>query len=258
MGGDDDPHDETASRDAALDGVSNAHLRRLKTTLSSLQNESTAVRSTGHRSGGSVVPIWLQGQQTAPPPPPVNERNLLWPRVAILLIVCGITASLFYYFYVPAAILLAPEHQTEVAAGGSAASPTAPMQPQQPVGVSRAASETAQQGTIGPDPVSNGGSFPSAEPPSKRMDDLQDVTLLMDRGKQFFEAGDLIAARILLLRAVIAGEADAAVALGATYDPVVLADRGDGGIAADLEKERSWYERAKEMGSLEGPRRLEK
>jgi TPR repeat protein len=91
-----------------------------------------------------------------------------------------------------------------------------------------------------------------------KMADLEDVTLLMERGKQFFEAGDLIAARILLLRAVIAGEADAAVALGATYDPIVLADRGDGGIAADLEKARSWYERAKEMGSLEGPRRLEK
>jgi TPR repeat protein len=58
----------------------------------------------------------------------------------------------------------------------------------------------------------------------------------------------------VFLRAVIAGEAEAAVAMGATYDPVVLGDRGD---VADLDKARSWYERAKEMGSPEGPRRLE-
>jgi TPR repeat protein len=80
------------------------------------------------------------------------------------------------------------------------------------------------------------------------------VKLLIDRGKQLFDAGDLTAARILLLRAANAG---AAVAMGATYDPVVLADRGYRPVAADLDKARGWYERAKEMGSPEGPRRLE-
>jgi hypothetical protein len=85
----------------------------------------------------------------------------------------------------------------------------------------------------------------------------QDVKLLIERGKQFFEVGDLIAARILFMRAANAGDAAAAVAMGATYDPVILADRGVRGVAADLDKARSWYERAKEMGSPEGPRRLE-
>jgi TPR repeat protein len=83
------------------------------------------------------------------------------------------------------------------------------------------------------------------------------VRLLLDQGKQFFDVGDLIAARILFLRAANAGDAAAAVAMGATYDPVVLADRGVRGVAADLDKARSWYERAREMGSPEGPRRLE-
>jgi TPR repeat protein len=85
----------------------------------------------------------------------------------------------------------------------------------------------------------------------------QDVKLLLDQGKQFFDVGDLIAARILFLRAANAGDAAAAVAMGATYDPVVLADRGVRGVAADLDKARKWYERAREMGSPEGPRRLE-
>ena len=93
--------------------------------------------------------------------------------------------------------------------------------------------------------------------PAAKTVDLQEVKLLTDRGRQFFEVGDLIAARLLFLRAANAGDAAAAVAMGATYDPVVLADRGVRGVAPDLEKARSWYERAKEMGSPEGPRRLE-
>ena len=36
---------------------------------------------------------------------------------------------------------------------------------------------------------------------------------MMDRGKQFFESGDLITARILFLRAANAGDAAAAVAM---------------------------------------------
>jgi hypothetical protein len=93
--------------------------------------------------------------------------------------------------------------------------------------------------------------------PAARAAPSQDVRLLLDQGKQFFDVGDLIAARILFLRAANAGDAAAAVAMGATYDPVVLADRGVRGVAADLDKARSWYERAREMGSPEGPRRLE-
>jgi len=98
---------------------------------------------------------------------------------------------------------------------------------------------------------------PSPPVPAARAAKSQDVRLLLDQGKQFFDVGDLIAARILLLRAANAGDAAAAVAMGATYDPVVLADRGVRGVAADLDKARSWYERAREMGSPEGPRRLE-
>jgi hypothetical protein len=98
---------------------------------------------------------------------------------------------------------------------------------------------------------------PSPPVPAARAAKSQDVRLLLDQGKQFFDVGDLIAARILFLRAANAGDAAAAVAMGATYDPVVLADRGVRGVAADLDKARSWYERAREMGSPEGPRRLE-
>ena len=100
-------------------------------------------------------------------------------------------------------------------------------------------------------------SSPAVSVPASAAAAPQDVKLLLDQGKQLFDVGDLIAARILFLRAANAGDAAAAVAMGATYDPVVLADRGVRGVAADLDKARKWYERAREMGSPEGPRRLE-
>ncbi len=125
----------------------------------------------------------------------------------------------------------------------------------------------AAQAPIAPPPVTTGVGVDiarSRQTPAERVSapavktvDLQEVKLLLDRGKQFFDVGDLVAARILFLRAANAGDAAAAVEMGATYDPVILADRGVRGVAADLEKARSWYERAKEMGSPEGPRRLE-
>jgi TPR repeat protein len=85
----------------------------------------------------------------------------------------------------------------------------------------------------------------------------QDVSELIEQGKRFFEMGDLSAARILFTRAVKAGDAAAAVGMGMTYDPVALAGRGIRGVAADPDKARAWYERAKDMNSSGGPRRLE-
>jgi TPR repeat protein len=80
---------------------------------------------------------------------------------------------------------------------------------------------------------------------------------MIERGRQFFESGDVSAARLLFRRAADSGDAAAAVAMGATYDPDVLAQRGVRGVPADLNKARSWYEKAQELGSPEGPRRLE-
>jgi hypothetical protein len=99
-------------------------------------------------------------------------------------------------------------------------------------------------------------SAPAQDAPAKPVA-REDASALVQQGKEFFDVGDLVAARILFRRAANAGDAAAAVAMGATYDPVVLAERGVRGVAADLDKARAWYERAKDMGSSEGPRRLE-
>ena len=87
--------------------------------------------------------------------------------------------------------------------------------------------------------------------------DEDELALLMKRGQSLIETGDLSGARLLLKRAAEAGSARAAFALGATYDPLVLKEIGALGFAPDVAMARTWYEKAKQLGSREAPRRLE-
>ena len=98
-----------------------------------------------------------------------------------------------------------------------------------------------------------------AAPASKctRVLDPEEIKLFVKRGEQFIAAGDVVAARTIFQRAVEAGDANAAMALGATYDPTVLAKLGVVGMSADVEKARSWYQTAEKLGSPEARRRLD-
>ena len=98
-----------------------------------------------------------------------------------------------------------------------------------------------------------------ALPSSKaiRVLDPEEIKLLMKQGEQLIAAGDVVTARTVLQRAAEAGDANAAIALGATYDPNVLARLGVVGVSADVEQARSWYEKAETLGSLDARRRLD-
>jgi hypothetical protein len=87
--------------------------------------------------------------------------------------------------------------------------------------------------------------------------DPAEVSLLTKQGEQFAEAGDLVTARMLFQRAAEAGDATAATALGATYDPIVLGKLGVVGIDADVVKAGFWYQRAVNLGSSDAKRRLD-
>jgi hypothetical protein len=87
--------------------------------------------------------------------------------------------------------------------------------------------------------------------------DPQEIRLLTKQGEQFAAVGDLVTARVLFLRAAEANDAIAATALGATYDPAVIAQLGVIGIGADVEKARFWYQKAASLGSSDAKRRLE-
>jgi DnaJ domain len=91
--------------------------------------------------------------------------------------------------------------------------------------------------------------------PRARIDGKQ-VDLLIQRSQDLISEGDVAAARILLRRAAEADSARAAITLGATYDPVVLATLRAPDIMADISQARLWYTRAIELGSQEAQVRL--
>ena len=99
----------------------------------------------------------------------------------------------------------------------------------------------------------------TSEPkPAIRPLDPEEITTLMKRGQEFLGNGDITAARLVLRRAASAGNAQAALVLGATFDPFFLSELGVLGLAPDPAQARTWYERAVELGSTEASRRLER
>jgi hypothetical protein len=100
-------------------------------------------------------------------------------------------------------------------------------------------------------------SEPNAIPPTaeSRLDRRQ-IELLIGRSQKLMTEGDFSAARTLLERAAEAHDARAALALGSTFDPIMLAILHARGIAPDLSLARYWYERASELGSEEANERL--
>ena len=104
---------------------------------------------------------------------------------------------------------------------------------------------------------------PPPAPPAPRPDnraalrlDSGELEMLVKRGNEFIANGDLAAARLLLRRAAEAGSAEAALAVGATFDPVVMQRLGAIGTTPDIAQARQWYQRAAELGSNAALQRL--
>jgi len=83
-----------------------------------------------------------------------------------------------------------------------------------------------------------------------------EIGRLVSRGEAFLAQGDVISARVLLLRAAEAHDPRAALALGSTFDPNVLKSLGVVGIRPDPEQAHAWYERAADFGSGDAAPRL--
>jgi hypothetical protein len=86
--------------------------------------------------------------------------------------------------------------------------------------------------------------------------DPDTIAMLVRRGEALIDNGDISAARLVLERAADAGDARAALLMGATYDPDALSKLFARGVAPDVAKARSWYRQAAERGSAEAVRRL--
>ncbi len=96
-----------------------------------------------------------------------------------------------------------------------------------------------------PVPSATPPSPPAAAQPRLSMDE---DTALIERGRLLARNGDIAAARLLFERAADAGNGRAALLLGETFDPEVLAGMGVLGAKGDLAKARRWYARANELG----------
>ena len=92
--------------------------------------------------------------------------------------------------------------------------------------------------------------FAPKESPSMHLDEAAQSAYLA-KARELLGLGQIAAARLVLQRAADAGNAEAALNLGDTYDPLRLFEMGTRGIVGDLEKAEFWYEKADELGSAE-------
>jgi hypothetical protein len=86
--------------------------------------------------------------------------------------------------------------------------------------------------------------------------DREQAAFLMKQGRDLLKIGDIAAARLAFRHLANAGNAEAALALGATFDPRFLAELNVIGVVGDDAKARTWYQRAMELGSTEAKRIL--
>jgi hypothetical protein len=79
---------------------------------------------------------------------------------------------------------------------------------------------------------------------------------LVRQGDQLLTRGEVVAARALYERAAAMGSAQAALALGSTYDPRRLWSLGVFGMPSNKDRARQWYQRADELGHPEAKARI--
>jgi hypothetical protein len=89
-----------------------------------------------------------------------------------------------------------------------------------------------------------------------RADETARIDELLAHGRKMVEVGYVAGARGYFKRAADAGSAEAAFALGGTYDPMFMEQIGAQGIKPDVAQARIWYERAKSLGDKDAAAQL--
>jgi hypothetical protein len=99
-------------------------------------------------------------------------------------------------------------------------------------------------------PTSVASSVPPASMPGPLLSGPETAALVA-RGDALFGKGDLAAARLLYERAADAGDGQAALRLGETFDPVFLDQAHLSGVRGDSGTAMSWYRRARDLGAAD-------
>ena len=148
----------------------------------------------------------------------------------------------------PAAVETPPEVSAPAAAPPQAASGAAPLPASKPPAPAKVAALPDR-----PEPAAKPAPAESSPAPAVSLE----IRQLRARGDELLGRGDIISARLFYERAADAGDAQAALKAGATYDPAFLEQWGVRGVRGDLVQAASWYRRARELGAQEAERLLE-
>jgi hypothetical protein len=92
-------------------------------------------------------------------------------------------------------------------------------------------------------------------PPASRFSSAE-MAELLEHGDTLLRNGDVASARLFYERAAGAGDARAALRLGATFDPEFLARLGLGKLQANPAEAQSWYSRARDLGIVDAKRQI--
>jgi hypothetical protein len=119
--------------------------------------------------------------------------------------------------------------------------------------------------TAGPLAIKPGGPAASSQTPASlggaagrlTAKELENAVSLMGKGDDNMRTGKIGTARLFYKSAAESGYAPAALAMGGTYDSRQLAQWKVVGLQADPAQARSWYEKARDLGSPEANRRLQ-
>jgi hypothetical protein len=199
----------------------------------------------------------------AVPEPPVDDIESLWPMALRLCGVAGVAAAAAWLIISPPGTRFL--RNDIVHTNVQPPPPVADTLKQDPLRTPAAAGLLLQHGlaeaNAAPSPAE---AMPAAVPPPLAAPpsgdaavtqivslplDSDEIAMLLKRGKDAFSTGDLAAARLLLRRAAEAGSAEAALALGATFDPLIIRRLGAIGAAPDAAQARQWYQKAVALGS---------
>src|SRR5438552_5787682 len=144
-------------------------------------------------------------------------------------------------------------------AGGNTAPAGGPLQAQPNTDGELALNKTAPRRAEPSEPsvtAPNPGGLNGASKEAVRERDVRDApsttvetAALLSRGDALFERGDIASARLFYEHAANAGDAQAAIRLGETFDPAFLSRAQVKGVRGEPAVALKWYKRAQELGA---------
>jgi TPR repeat protein len=215
-----DPH-AGEQPSAAQEGAAPHSAGKYSADTASHDHSGGVKATTGQLSGDGAA---AGGQITAEPVGARREPRLVWLIAAatLLCVATGITGALYL-----------PSVMATASIGEPAPTPTLAVSPAPTL-----AADASTASNPGPAPLT-----------------AEQIKAMVERGSTLVGSGDLASARLFYEPAVNAGDAKAAIYLGATYDPSFLKmARFGNGVRGDRDRAAYWYRRAGELGSSEAQR----